>query len=345
VKIFRTLTAFALIANLNAALLANQPALQNRTLVQIGNKTITEKQVTSAMQRLSLQSPDVAPEELMVPALRQEVFSALFEHAGKKLELPLEQIDSILDQHIEKEIARAGTLQKFLSGLEARLSISSIEEYRDYARKDFIRGEVTKIITGITPSSNKGFRAITEPTPGQIRTAYKENIKYRETAAVLKWHYLRFLPKPNKLGTQAERINALKTKLLSKNYNLKEILKLADTSVQREGYSESSAEWVKEFLNTAKKGDILVRPADTNSIIPVIFVDEYLPAKKYSFSEAQIFIKKDLRATAINTAIMEYCMEIAKDLYIWATPEIPGLNNALESLLGRDIDSEPIEEL
>ena len=334
-----------LMVSLNTALVAAQSDSSNRTLVQIGNKTITESQVAKTMQRLSLLSPDLAPEELMVPALRREVFGALFEYAGERLELPLEQIDKILDRHIEKEIAQSGTLQKFLVAQKEKLNISSIEEYRNYARKDFIRGEVTKIITGITPSSNKGFRAITEPTPNEIRTAYKEEAKYQATDPVLRWYYLRFLPNSNKQGSQAERIETLKTIFSNNDYEIADILKLADTSVKREGYSASSAKWVREFLNSAKKSDFLIRPADSNGIIPVIVISEYVPAKKYSFSEAQALIKKDLRAAAINAAIMKYFMEISNSLHIWGNPDVPGLNNALGTLLGRDINSERVEEL
>jgi hypothetical protein len=341
VKTSHTLLAFCVAFSLFCSTLVAQSEGSDYggTLVQIDDQTITDKDINRQAERTIFLRPDLDPSAVTTIALGDLIRQAIFSRAVIQLQLPVEQFNGIIESHTNKEIGRYGSHQQFLDAKKAELGVNSFDEYREYLYHDFVKSEVINIVLGRSPSPNKGFRMILEPSPAKIRCAYKENEKYRLMPAVMNWSFIKFAPSASNPTSPTTRAAEAASAFESKEIDFAQLLALADSEITREGYSADSAAWVVSFLSNAKSGDVLVRPASASGTVSILVTTEIEAARELNFSDAQSIIRQTLMTEAQAIALDKFYKSTADSVDVWVSEDIPGLKAFVEQMIGRDISS------
>ncbi|MDP6963443.1 MAG: hypothetical protein QGF46_04680, partial [Planctomycetota bacterium] len=236
----------------SAALLSQE---QNETLLQIDDQIISSADVEKKAHQLLTANPELDPEQLTTISLKDLVHAALFRRAAQQLQIPLAIFEQFINDHIAREVERAGSYHEFLEDQKLKLGIENMDDYKLYVLNDFIRAEVLNILLGKNPTTNKGFLAIIEPTPAEVRQAFKENEAYRTIPATSSWSFLKFSRTIGSDSAQQRAEDAVAA-FNAKEISYSELIKQADLEIQRQGYTQDSAPWVIEFVSNAKSGDV-----------------------------------------------------------------------------------------
>jgi hypothetical protein len=322
-----------------------QDTIDDSILIQIDDHIITTRDIEEMGMRLTHMSPDIDENAIAGAAVSRLIQQALFMHAAQSMQLPLDVFETATNDHIADEIQRLGSYELFLEAKKQELSIDNVNAYHDFILNDFVKSQVLSVVTGQNPTKNKGFLILPEPSPAEIRRAYKENESYRQSPAILKWNYLRFMPSRNDKQSPAERALQATDSFNNKEISVGQLIALADSKISREGVSEDSAEWVSSFLKTAKNHDVLVRPATASGVVAVLLAVESMPATIYDFKTAQPSIRKDLMRKSRGEAIDKFFVDTASAVDVWVSDEVPGLKAFVSQIIGRDIPANNSAEL
>ena len=205
-----------------------------------------------------------------------------------------------------------------------------------------------RIVSGNQETAGKGFRVILEPSPAEIRRAYKENEEYRMAPAILKWSYLRFYPKSNDAQTPEQLVAKALTDLEDGAISAQGLIDLADDAIANTGQPEDTAAWVLDFVSSASASEYKIGPKSnfgSQDTVSLVIITENAPPKEYPFAEAQRIIVRKLTSEKRMKAIDDFFEEAAAKVAIWVTDDIPGLKDYVSQMIGRDIPVNNPEEL
>ena len=340
-KISPILLVFGALLCVAPTVIAQQPGIAGETaIIRIGDHLITSADITKEGRRLFHQNPLMLQQASEVRAITNMVQQALTRQAAAKLAIPLEQYLILADDFVAKEIERAGSRNNFLLEKKKELGVLEIEEFRDYIYNNFVYTHVLRIVSGNQQTAGKGFRVILEPSPAEIRRAYKENQEYRMAPAILKWSYLRFYLKSGSAQTPEQVVAKALTDLESGAISAQELIDLADDAIAKTGQPEDTAPWALDFVSSASTGAYKIGPKSnfgSQGTVSVVIITEKAPPKEYLFAEAQRTIAKQLANEKRKKAIDDFFEETAAMVEIWVTDDIPGLKDFVSQIIGRDI--------
>ncbi|MBC8369338.1 MAG: hypothetical protein H8E25_05030 [Planctomycetes bacterium] len=335
-----------LVAVATPALAQDQEQVAGSTiLVQIGDFIITDYNLAKASERVSYMRPEVDERDISALAMRELVHRALFISAAGAMELPLDMIDHTTKVHIEGEIQRYGSHDLFIEAKFGELYIDNLADYHDFVYHDLVRSQVLSIVTGRAPTSNNSKRIIVEPSPSEIRRAYIENEKYRQTEAVIKWDILRFFPSRGQQGDAADRATQAISDFEAGKISLIEFQKLANSRRSFSFDQGNLSQKITDFVTNASVNDTLLLHSAASTVSQVILVTENSPAVDADFNTAQLLIRKDLMNEARSKAIEEFIAQTASEVDIWATDEYPGVKDLISIIVGRNIPANNPAEL
>jgi hypothetical protein len=317
-------------------------------IISVDDHLITRADIAKEGRRLFHQNPHMLQEASEVRAITNLVQQALTLQAAAKLAIPLEHYLAYADEFVVKEIERSGSINNFLLEKNKELGVLEIDEFRDYIYNNFVYTHVMRIVAGNQETAGKGFRVILEPSPAEVRRAYKENEEYRMAPAILKWSFLRFYQKGNSAQTHKDMVDKALTDLEGGVISVQELIDLADDAIASTGQPEDTAAWIIDFISSASTGAYKIGPKSNfgaQGTVSVIIVTENTPPKEYLFSEAQSIIVKKLTREKRMKAIDNFFEEEAAKVDIWVTDDILGLKDFISQMIGRHIPVNNPEEL
>tara|TARA_X000001036_G_scaffold414950_1_gene430624 strand:- start:146 stop:1207 length:1062 start_codon:yes stop_codon:yes gene_type:complete len=341
VKISQILLVLGALPYIAPAAIAQESGLANETvIIQVNDHLITKADIMDEARRLLHQNPLMAQQASEVRAYTNLVQQGLLLQAAAELAVPLKQYFALADEFVLKEIERAGSMNNFLLEKNNELGILEIEEFRDYIYNNFVYTHVLRIVAGSQQTAGKGFRVILEPSPKEIRHAYKENHEYRMAPAILKWSYLKFYQKGDSAQAHKDMVGKALTDLENGAISMQELIDLADDAIANTGQPEDTAAWVLDFVSSASTGAYKIGPKSnfgSQGTVSLVVITENTPPKEYPFTEAQSIIAKRLMGERRIKVIDDFFKETATKANIWVTGDIPGLKDFISQMIGRDI--------
>ena len=311
-------------------------------LVILNDQILTESKVAQMAERLMARDPEMDPQEAFGAALNFGIRRILYFEVFQDLGLDQELLDPQVDARIDEMIREDGSRQRFLERIAVD-GFTSVEDFREALTDQFIEGTVAGMLSGQIPTPNKGKLQLPEPTPAAIRRAYDSEPNYRSRPAEFEWVLLKFVKDPN-LAAPAERAAETMNRLRAGMISPASALAAAD-KVTYSTTSEGSREDLAEFLDSAQAGEIMDLGQTNSGVVRLALVTKREVAREIAFEEAQLLIKKDLRAAAGEIAVRGALSEVWQRSYRWVTPRIPGLAESLDRAFGLDPDRQKPEEL
>ena len=348
-KISQVLLVLGALLCIAPTVIAQQSGIADETvIIQVDDHLITRADIVDEGRRLLHQNPSMPQQAREARAYTNLVQQALVLQAAAKLAIPLEQYFALADEFVLKEIERAGSINNFLLEKNDELGILDVEEFRDYIYNNFVYTHVLRIVAGNQQTAGKGFRVILEPSPAEVRRAYKENHEYRMAPAILKWSYLRFYPKGDSAQAHKDMVGKALTDLNDGAISVQELIDLADDAIANTGQPKDTAAWVLDFVSSASTGAYKIGPKSNfgaQGTVSVIIITENTPPKEYPFAEAQRIIVKRLTNEKRRKAIDDFFEEAAARVDIWVTDDILGLKGFVSQMIGRHIPVNNPEEM
>ena len=348
-KISQVLLVLGALLCIAPTVIAQQSGIADETvIIQVDDHLITGADIVDEGRRLLHQNPSMPQQAREARAYTNLVQQALVLQAAAKLAIPLEQYFALADEFVVKEIERAGSINNFLLEKNDELGILDVEEFRDYIYNNFVYTHVLRIVAGNQQTAGKGFRVILEPSPVEVRRAYKENHEYRMAPAILKWSYLRFYPKGDSAQAHKDMVGKALTDLNDGAISVQELIDLADDAIAHTGQPKDTAAWVLDFVSSASTGAYKIGPKSNfgaQGTVSVIIITENTPPKEYPFAEAQRIIVKRLTNEKRRKAIDDFFEEAAARVDIWVTDDILGLKDFVSQMIGRHIPVNNPEEM
>ena len=340
-KISQILFVLGTLLCIAPTVIAQQSGIADETvIIQVNDYLITKADIVDEARRLLQQNPGMTQQASEVRAYTNLVQQGLLLQAAAKLAVPLEQYFALADEFVLKEIERAGSRNDFLLEKNNELGILERDEFRDYIYNNFVYTHVLRIVAGNQQTAGKGFRVILEPSPKEVRHAYKENHEYRMSPAILKWSYLKFYQKGDSAQAHKDMVDKALTDLKNGAISVQELIDLADDAIANTGQPEDTATWILDFVSSASAGAYKIGPKSnfgSQGTVSLVVITENTPPKEYPFAEAQSIIAKQLMSERRMKVIDDFFEETATKADIWVTDDIPGLKDFISQMIGRDI--------
>jgi len=349
VKISHILLVFSALLCIARPVVAQGSNVADATvIIKVDDYLITSADAFKEARRLFHQNPLMEQEASKIIAISNLVRQALTLQAAAKLEVPLAHYHSAAGEFVLKEIERAGSKNNFLLEKNNELGMLDTEEFHDFIYHSFVHTQVMGIVTGNQETAGKGLRVILDPSPAEIRRAYKDNQEFRMAPEVIKWSYLKFYKKSNSGQMPTEIVAKALADLDDGSISAQELINLADDAIANVGQPEDTATWIIDFVSSASTGEY--RIAEKNNLgsqgsVSMIIVTESVPARAYSFNEAQPVIAKLLTDKKREKVVEDFYAETAAVVDIWVTDDVPGLKNFVSQMIGRHIPANNPEEL
>jgi hypothetical protein len=314
-------------------------------IIQIDDYLITRANLNKEKDRLLRKDPRLGESDCEIIAIRTLVERALILQGAAKLKIPLEQYRAMADEVAVIEIERHGSRDAFLLENKKKFGVLDIKGFSEYTYHRLVYLETMRIVVGRRETDGKGFRVILEPSPAELRRAYKENQAFRIAPAVLKWSYLKFYKKSNGDQTPEKIVEDALASLENGSISTQELVDLADEVLPNVGQPEDTVAWILDFVSSgASAGEHRIGP-QSESAMSVVVITENSPAREYTFYEAQSIITKRLTDKRMEKVIGNFYAETAAVVDIWVTDDVPGLKNFVSQVIGRHIPANNSEEL
>ena len=348
-KISHILLVFSALFCIAPPVIAQGSIIAEETvIISVDDHLITFAEFYKEADRIFHQNPLMAQQAGLFQAITNLVRRALTLQTALKFAVPLAQFRSLADEFTSKEIEQAGSLNDFLLEKNSELGILDKEEFADYIYNEYVYIRVMSIVLGNQQTAGKGLRVILAPSPAEIRSAYKENQEFRMAQAVLKWSYLSFYKKPGSAQTPGGIVTNALAGLDNGSISAQELIDLADNDLKRIGQPEDTAAWIIDFVSNASAGEYAINPKSdlgSQGNVSMILITENLPAREYSFEEAQPIIIKRLTDKKRNVAVVDFFAKAVAEVDVWVTDDIPGLKDLVSQMIGRYIPANSPEEL
>jgi hypothetical protein len=310
----------------------------DQILVIINDQILTGSMVEDIAVRIMNSNADVTIEEAGPEALNIAIRRILYRESFLRLGLDESMLDPQVEARIQALILEDGSRQRFLDKVK-RDGYHSIEDFQKALRHQFIEGTVAGIVSGTIPSPNDGKRAISDPSPAQIRAAYQDNEIYRQRPAEFEWAALKFLNDPA-TAPAADRAAETLSRLGKHTMSIPEALAKADSVSLFTEIRAGAKENLKNFLETAAPGDCMELTNSVSGVLQLVLVTKRSPSREFSFQEAQLLILNDLRMEAQNSSVRAELSAMYLSSYSWFSPELRGLRENLDGVFGEKPDQE-----